>query len=253
MTTNDFDGLAELLGLDAAKLRTGEGAMETFNLIREGAARKVVVRDLDNRKILEIGDRLWPLPFPITEREEGKWAFDTYVGLEEIVNRRVGENELEAIETVRAYVEAQKDYAERDRDADGVFEYAQKLISSPGQTDGLYWPADQHALPEHMAHGASKVQLQLVAVLSLIALFTHNHLFWIAALLLALIEFPDFSSPITSMADSLRKIADRNDRPLETALMEPQEKPTKPHPAQPEWTPFEPGPSTSDTLSERRG
>ncbi|ASP67175.1 DUF2950 domain-containing protein [Sinorhizobium meliloti] len=143
LNTNDFDGLAELLGLDAAKLRTGEGAMETFNLIREGAARKVVVRDLDNRKILEIGDRLWPLPFPITEREEGKWAFDTYVGLEEIVNRRVGENELEAIETVRAYVEAQKDYAERDRDADGVFEYAQKLISSPGQTDGLYWPADQ--------------------------------------------------------------------------------------------------------------
>lgn len=62
-----------------------------------------------------------------------------------------------------------------------------------------------HALPEHMAHGASKGQLQLVAVLSLIALFTHNHLFWIAALLLALIEFPDFSSPITSMADSLRK------------------------------------------------
>lgn len=143
LTTNDFDGLAEILGLDTAKLRTGEGAMETFNLIREGAARKVVVRDLDNRKILEIGDRLWPLPFPITEREEGKWAFDTYVGLEEIVNRRVGENELEAIETVRAYVEAQKDYAERDRDADGVFEYAQKLISSPGQTDGLYWPADQ--------------------------------------------------------------------------------------------------------------
>jgi hypothetical protein len=53
-----------------------------------------------------------------------------------------------------------------------------------------------HALPEHMAHGASKVQLQLVAVLSLIALFTHNHLFWIAALLLALIEFPDFSTPV---------------------------------------------------------
>ncbi|OHV74171.1 hypothetical protein, partial [Ensifer sp. LCM 4579] len=64
-----------------------------------------------------------------------------------------------------------------------------------------------HALPEHMAHGASKVQLQLVAVLSLIALFTHNHLFWIAALLLALIEFPDFSTPVSSMAESLRKIA----------------------------------------------
>ncbi|PDT80337.1 DUF2950 domain-containing protein [Sinorhizobium sp. BJ1] len=143
LTTNDFDGLAKLLGLDAAKLKTGEGAMETFTLIREGAARKVVVRDLDNRKIIEIGDRLWPMPFPITEREDGKWAFDTYVGLGEIVNRRIGENELEAIETVRSYVEAQKDYAARDRDADGVFEYAQRLISKPSQTDGLYWPADQ--------------------------------------------------------------------------------------------------------------
>ncbi|MDK1388315.1 DUF2950 domain-containing protein [Sinorhizobium sp. 8-89] len=143
LAANDFDGLAKLLGLDAAKVKTGEGAMETFTLIREGAARNVVVRDLDQRKILEIGDRLWPLPFPITKGEDGKWAFDTFVGLEEIVNRRVGENELEAIEAVRAYVEAQKDYASEDRDADGVLEYAQKLISSPGQTDGLYWPADQ--------------------------------------------------------------------------------------------------------------
>ncbi|WFU50688.1 DUF2950 domain-containing protein [Sinorhizobium terangae] len=143
LAANDFDGLAKLLGLDAAKLRTGEGIMETFALIREGAARNVVVRDLEGRKVLEIGDRLWPLPFPLTKGEDGKWAFDTYVGLEEIVNRRVGENELEAIETVRAYVEAQKDYAAQDRDADGVLEYAQKLISSPGQTDGLYWPADQ--------------------------------------------------------------------------------------------------------------
>ncbi len=62
-------------------------------------------------QILEIGDRLWPMPFPITKSEDGKWAFDTYVGLEEIINRRVGENELEAIEATRAYVQAQKDYA----------------------------------------------------------------------------------------------------------------------------------------------
>ncbi|WP_457584775.1 DUF2950 domain-containing protein [Ensifer canadensis] len=143
LAANDLDGLAKLLGLDAAKLKTGEGTMETFALIREAVARNVVVRDLGESKILEIGDRLWPLPFPITKGRDGKWAFDTYVGLEEIVNRRVGENELEAIETVRAYVEAQKDYASQDRDADGVLEYAQKLISSPGQTDGLYWPAEQ--------------------------------------------------------------------------------------------------------------
>lgn len=143
LSGNDFDGLARLLGLDAVKLKTGERAMETFELIREGAARNVLMRDLDGRKIIEIGDRLWPLPFPITKAEDGKWAFDTYLGLEEIVNRRIGENELEAIATSQAYVQAQRDYASEDRDEDGVFEYAQKLISSPGETDGLYWPADQ--------------------------------------------------------------------------------------------------------------
>jgi hypothetical protein len=75
--------------------------------------------------------------------KDGKWSFDTIAGLEEVINRRIGENELEAIETARAYIEAQRDYAMEDRDADGVLEYAQKLVSSDGQTDGLYWPVEQ--------------------------------------------------------------------------------------------------------------
>lgn len=66
-----------------------------------------------------------------------------------------------------------------------------------------------HALPEHIAHRTHKVQIQLVAVLGLIALFTHNQLFWIAALLLAMTELPDFLSPVTSMARSLRIISRR--------------------------------------------
>ncbi|MBP2237980.1 nitrogen fixation/metabolism regulation signal transduction histidine kinase [Sinorhizobium kostiense] len=114
-----------------------------------------------------------------------------------------------------------------------------------------------HALPEHLAHGASKVQLQLVAVLSLIALFTHNHLFWIGALLLALIEFPDFTTPVSSMAESLRRIADRDEwreTPIETAPTEVHVAPTKPHPvhAGPQLAPVEPEP-TGNGLSERRG
>ncbi|ULJ76059.1 DUF2950 domain-containing protein [Rhizobium gallicum] len=143
LSANDFDGLARLLGLDASKLKKSEGGTETYALIREGASRQVVVQDLGDRKILEIGDRLWPLPFPIAKGQDGKWAFDTYVGLEEIVNRLVGENENEAIESARAYVEAQQDYAAEDRDGDGVLEYAQKLISSESLMDGLYWPPDQ--------------------------------------------------------------------------------------------------------------
>ena len=73
-----------------------------------------------------------------------------------------------------------------------------------------------HALPEHLAHGASKTQLQLVSVLALLALFTHNHIFWIAGLLLALVELPDFSTPMSSIALSLEKLSGR-DRTAEGA------------------------------------
>lgn len=140
---NDFEGLAKLVGLDSAKLAADSNAKDTFEQIREGAAKQVTVQDLGDRQLLQIGEKLWPFPFPIVKEADGKWAFDTYAGLEEIINRRVGENELEAIATLRAYVDAQEEYASEDRNGDGVSEYAQKLISSPGKTDGLYWPSDQ--------------------------------------------------------------------------------------------------------------
>lgn len=66
-----------------------------------------------------------------------------------------------------------------------------------------------HALPEHMAHRTNKVQLQFVAVLALLALFTHNNAFWIAALLLALVELPDFGTPMNSIARSLERLSGR--------------------------------------------
>ena len=111
------------------------------------------------------------------------------------------------------------------------------FITAPGQTDGLFNAMIVfiivfvfslgliylriHALPEHLAHGTSKVQLQIVGVLALLALFTHNHIFWIAALLLALVQFPNFSCPLTSMAQSLEKLADRA-LPAGTAVPVPE-------------------------------
>ncbi|MGH6762672.1 MAG: DUF2950 domain-containing protein [Phyllobacterium sp.] len=145
LAADDFDKLAELLGLDAAKAKSGDGVMETYAEIRDGAGQQVVMRDVGDRKVLHIGDRLWPLPFPIVKGDDGKWAFDTYSGFEEIINRRIGENELQAIATMRAYVDAQKEYASADHDDDGVMEYAQKLVSSDGKTDGLYWSPDLDA------------------------------------------------------------------------------------------------------------
>src|SRR4051812_5517000 len=73
-----------------------------------------------------------------------------------------------------------------------------------------------HALPEHMAHSTQKVQYEIVAVLALISLFTHNHLYWIIGLLLALVQLPDFSTPLARMADSLAKMAGAK-RPPRTA------------------------------------
>lgn len=143
LAANDFDRVAKLLGLDADKLKSAEGIMDTFAQIRDAAAKQVLVVDTDGGKLLQLGDKLWPLPFPLLKGDDGKWAYDAEAGLEEIVNRRVGQNELEAISTMRTYVDAQNDYASEDRDGDGVDEFAQKLVSSEGATDGLYWPATQ--------------------------------------------------------------------------------------------------------------
>ncbi len=141
LAADDFNRVAELLGLDATKLATDEGVQDTYQQIKTGTAKKLSVKNDEDREILNIGDELWPLPFPLVKGDDGRWAFDTESGIEEIINRRIGENELQAIDTARSYVDAQKDYQSEDHDADGVLEYAQKLISTEGQHDGLYWPA----------------------------------------------------------------------------------------------------------------
>jgi len=94
-----------------------------------------------NERILLAGNDDWPLPIPIVERN-GKWYFDMARGRQEILNRRIGSNELDAIEIARGYVEAQNDYGEKNQTSLGVPVYAQKVISSPGRRDGLYWAGE---------------------------------------------------------------------------------------------------------------
>jgi hypothetical protein len=100
-----------------------------------------LVVDSGSQRTLELGEQEWPFPVPIVETN-GQWYFDTEAGKDEIINRRIGKDELETLKAMRAYVDAQREYASRDRDDDGVLEYAQKIISSPGQKDGLYWPLE---------------------------------------------------------------------------------------------------------------
>jgi hypothetical protein len=94
-----------------------------------------------SRKLLQLGDDGWPFPIPLVQ-ESGRWFFDTEAGEEEILNRRIGRNESGTIQVCHAYVDAQREYASQDRDGDKVLEYAQKLASSEGKTDGLYWPTE---------------------------------------------------------------------------------------------------------------
>lgn len=90
--------------------------------------------------VLVIGKKQWPFPIPVVKTGTS-WHFDTQAGVEEILDRRIGRNELSAIEVCLAYVDAQHEYASQDRDNDGMLEYAQHFMSSPEKHDGLYWPS----------------------------------------------------------------------------------------------------------------
>ena len=93
---------------------------------------------MPTRPSLVIGQEDWPFPIPLV-RKDGGWRFDTAAGREEILFRRIGRNELSAIQACLAYVDAQHEYAEKGVAGNGV--YAQRIVSQPGKKDGLYWPA----------------------------------------------------------------------------------------------------------------
>ena len=109
-------------------------------------AKHLLRSDGEGREILVVGDDGWPFPIPIV-RSGGKWSFDTKAGLEEILRRRIGRNELAAIQVALAYVQAQNEYASLDPTGVGPHVYAQRIVSSPGTKDGLYWPSSTGEQP----------------------------------------------------------------------------------------------------------
>ena len=112
-----------------------------------------------DERILIIGKQEWPFPIPLVKKGDG-WVFDTERGKQEILNRRIGENELYTIQSLLAVVDAQREYARKDRDRDALLEYAQKFISDAGKKNGLYWPAKagepQSPLGPIMTQGSSE-------------------------------------------------------------------------------------------------
>jgi hypothetical protein len=101
--------------------------------------KHAIDKESDTKAILLVGADEWPMPIPLV-KEGDVWRFDTQAGAEEILNRRIGRNELNAIQVTGAIVDAERDYASQDRTGSGMLEYAGKFMSSPGKRDGLYWP-----------------------------------------------------------------------------------------------------------------
>jgi hypothetical protein len=131
----------------AALLRSGDADEDAENLkeFNDAAAAATAIDDgPDGAKILRVGKNRWTLPLPLVKTDAG-WRFDAAKGKEEMTNRRVGFNELSAIEACKAYVAAQDEYFRLDRDGEGLREYARRFISSPGMHDGLYWPPEDQA------------------------------------------------------------------------------------------------------------
>jgi hypothetical protein len=142
--SDDVNALIVILGPASKDILTTSDQVADQKIRQKFAARAAAKMKLvadagePHAKTLVVGKDEWPLPIPIVQ-VKGQWYFDVEQGKQEILMRRIGGNELDAIEVCRGYVEAQDDYAEKDRTGSGVLHYAQKIISSPGKHDGLYW------------------------------------------------------------------------------------------------------------------
>jgi DUF2950 family protein len=144
--TND---ILKVLGRNAADI-VESGDMVADNETRERFvaaydAKHSISMDGDKKAILMLGNDDFPFPIPLYRTKTG-WEFDTAAGRIEILYRRIGRNELDAIQTSLAFVDAENEYADKDRGA-GPGVYAQRIVSSPGKKDGLYWPADGDQSP----------------------------------------------------------------------------------------------------------
>lgn len=141
---HDHDRLLAIFGSDADDLvSSGDEVADREALARFAAETKAgtkLVKVDEKTEIIHIGKDDASFPIPLV-KDEGGWRFDTAAGKEEILNRRIGRNELNTIAVCREYVDAQREYASVDRTGSGIREYAQKLWSDPGKRDGLYWNA----------------------------------------------------------------------------------------------------------------
>ncbi len=141
LTHTDPVALAVVLGPDWKRFvpESGVDADDVYDFLGAWAKQHKIVLEAPDKAMLAVGDSDWTLPLPIMKSAAG-WRFEPHAGADLMRSRRIGRNELAAMQAALAYYDAQKEYAQKDRDNNGVLEYAQKFVSTPGKHDGLYWP-----------------------------------------------------------------------------------------------------------------
>lgn len=146
LEANDSAALIAIFGEKHKHLLvTGDTAADTTSraeAVKHIKAFNALTDRGPDRRVLVFGVEAWPYPIPLVKKD-GAWHFATEEGVDELINRRVGGNERNAISVLNSYIGAQTQYAVRDRDGDGVRQFATKIGSTPGKRDGLYWPADE--------------------------------------------------------------------------------------------------------------
>jgi hypothetical protein len=147
----DNSALRSLFGAQGDKLLvSGDPIMDQRNrevFLVAYSEQAALLAESPTRDILYVGNEDWPFPIPLVKEDSG-WRFDTAAGAQEVLFRRIGRNELTTIHVCRAYVEAQKEYAAKPHDGKPIGAYAQRIASTPGKQDGLFWKS---ADPEHLS------------------------------------------------------------------------------------------------------
>ena len=145
---DDSADMIAILGPDADKVvSSGDPIADAADrkwFVAAASARTAFEKLGDDRVIAQVGRDAWPMPIPLVKSGD-TWRFDTKAGVDELLNRRIGRNELTAISVAHAFVDAQREYAAKDRTGSGAGVYAQKVASEPGKRDGLYWEATSDA------------------------------------------------------------------------------------------------------------
>jgi hypothetical protein len=140
----DTNALQVIFGPSAKELVSPDAvqASNGLSIFARRVSEKVApVKKSDSEFELRLGSDAWPFPIPLVKQDQ-QWLFDTDAGKEEILNRRIGRDELDTIRVCHAYAQAQREYASEDHTGSGVLEYAKHLRSTTGQHDGLYWHAE---------------------------------------------------------------------------------------------------------------